>query len=170
EIPTKLPYVRRRGHWKRERRIVFLCDPSMNISLVFLREPSMYIKELFDIMLMNDLYVIYSLNWGSDAEKEYWSALLRGSQDRHGGFKGNRGRGGRNYRGGRHGDGKFSRSRDNDSTRRPNKSQKVRAYLGPVPHLDLTSQVTFSDFANMRSCWPLDFACESFIFKSVIFS
>ncbi|KAF6145918.1 hypothetical protein GIB67_010964 [Kingdonia uniflora] len=61
-----------------------------------------------------------------DAEKEYWSALLRGSQDRRGGFKGNRGRGGRSYRGGRHGDGKFSRSRDNDSTGRPNKSQKVR--------------------------------------------
>ncbi|KAF6157561.1 hypothetical protein GIB67_004499 [Kingdonia uniflora] len=38
EIPTELPYVRRRGHWKRERRIVFLRDPSMNIWPVFYYE------------------------------------------------------------------------------------------------------------------------------------
>ncbi|KAK2661183.1 hypothetical protein Ddye_007716 [Dipteronia dyeriana] len=54
-----------------------------------------------------------------EAEKEYWS-LLRGSQEKHREFKGNRGRGGgKHHRGGKHG-----RFRDNDSGR-PYKSQKV---------------------------------------------
>lgn len=55
-----------------------------------------------------------------EAEKEYWS-LLRGNQERHRDFKGNRGRGGKTFRGG-----KQSRFRENDSARgRPNKAQKV---------------------------------------------
>lgn len=57
-----------------------------------------------------------------EAEREYWS-LLRGNQEKHRGFKGNRGRGGKQNRGG-----KFGRPRDNDyATGRPNKTQKVGA-------------------------------------------
>ncbi|KAL7166308.1 hypothetical protein ACSBR2_037062 [Camellia fascicularis] len=59
-----------------------------------------------------------------EAEKEYWN-LFRGNQER---FKSNRGRGGKhNNRGGRHFHGKHSRSRDNDSSTRSNKTQKVGA-------------------------------------------
>ncbi|XP_024023853.1 la protein 1 [Morus notabilis] len=55
-----------------------------------------------------------------DAERDYWG-LLRGNQDKHRDFKGNRGRGGKHNRGR-----KQSRSRDNDaSAGRPSKSQKV---------------------------------------------
>ncbi|KAM7490368.1 hypothetical protein LguiA_033289 [Lonicera macranthoides] len=65
-----------------------------------------------------------------DAEKEYWS-LLRNSQDRYrdsrGNNRGGRG-GGRHNRGGRHQHyGKNNRSRENDSSNRPNKVQKVGA-------------------------------------------
>ncbi|KAH7574228.1 hypothetical protein ACOSP7_008289 [Xanthoceras sorbifolium] len=56
-----------------------------------------------------------------EAEKEYWS-LLRGSQEKHREFKGNRGRGGKHHRGGKHG----GRFRDNDSGR-PYKARKVGA-------------------------------------------
>ncbi|OIT40055.1 PREDICTED: la protein 1 [Nicotiana attenuata] len=56
-----------------------------------------------------------------DAEKEYWS-MFRNNQDKRRDFnKGNRGRGGRYNRGGKH-----SRPRGNDSGGRPNKFQKVR--------------------------------------------
>ncbi|KAI3995993.1 hypothetical protein MKX01_037490 [Papaver californicum] len=59
-----------------------------------------------------------------DAEKEYWS-LLRGGQDKRWESKGNRGRGGRSFRGGRH-NGKHNRSRDNySSDGRSNKAQRV---------------------------------------------
>ncbi|XP_043726021.1 la protein 1-like [Telopea speciosissima] len=62
-----------------------------------------------------------------EAEKEYWS-LLRGNKDRFRGNRGNRGRGGRFNKGGRHFGGKHSRSKENDSTvSRPNKAQKVAA-------------------------------------------
>ncbi|PIM98998.1 hypothetical protein CDL12_28510 [Handroanthus impetiginosus] len=63
-----------------------------------------------------------------DAEKEYWS-LLRNNQERYrdNNKSSNRGRGGRNNRGGKHFGGKHSRSRENDSTNRPNKVQKVEA-------------------------------------------
>lgn len=55
-----------------------------------------------------------------DAERDYWD-LLRGNQDKHRDFKGNRGRGGKHNRGWKHG-----RSRDNDvSAGRPSKAQKV---------------------------------------------
>ncbi|PSR91248.1 La protein [Actinidia chinensis var. chinensis] len=61
-----------------------------------------------------------------EAEKEYWS-LLRGNQERHRESVGNRGRGGKHYRGGRRQfHGKHSRSRD-DSASRPGKIQKVGA-------------------------------------------
>nr|XP_016448687.1 PREDICTED: la protein 1-like [Nicotiana tabacum] len=57
-----------------------------------------------------------------DAEKEYWS-MFRNNQDKRRDFnKGNRGRGGRYNRGGKH-----SRPRGNDSGGRPNKFQKVRS-------------------------------------------
>ncbi|KAA8525294.1 hypothetical protein F0562_007149 [Nyssa sinensis] len=63
-----------------------------------------------------------------EAEKEYWSLLLRGTQDKRWENKGNRGRGGRNNRGGRQQfNGKRSRFRDNDSASQPNKVQKVGA-------------------------------------------
>ncbi|GMQ03397.1 hypothetical protein CsSME_00049212 [Camellia sinensis var. sinensis] len=58
-----------------------------------------------------------------EAEKEYWN-LFRGNQER---FKSNRSRGGKHNRGGRHFHGKHSRSRDNDSSTRSNKTQKVGA-------------------------------------------
>ncbi|KAF5194005.1 La protein [Thalictrum thalictroides] len=59
-----------------------------------------------------------------DAEKEYWGKL-RGSQDR---YKSNRGRGGRNFRGGKQFNGKHSRGRDNESAGgRPYKNQKAAA-------------------------------------------
>uniref|UniRef100_A0A5B7BC87 Putative la protein 1 n=1 Tax=Davidia involucrata TaxID=16924 RepID=A0A5B7BC87_DAVIN len=62
-----------------------------------------------------------------EAEREYWS-LLRGNQDRWRENRGNnRGRGGRNNRGGKHFNGKHSRSRENDSAGRSNKVQKVGA-------------------------------------------
>lgn len=56
-----------------------------------------------------------------EAEKEYWD-LLRGNKER---YKGNRGRGGKSNRGGRHFSGKHSRSRENERSSRPNKVQKV---------------------------------------------
>lgn len=57
-----------------------------------------------------------------DAEKEYWS-LLRGSQDKHRDSMGNRARGGKFHRGGKH-----ARSRGNTfSNGRPNKTQKMGA-------------------------------------------
>ncbi|CAI9759652.1 unnamed protein product [Fraxinus pennsylvanica] len=60
-----------------------------------------------------------------DAEKEYWN-LLRTNQEKHrDNFKSNRGRGGKHNRGGRHFNGKHSRSSDSGS--RPNKVQKVTA-------------------------------------------
>ncbi|XP_010271823.1 PREDICTED: la protein 1 [Nelumbo nucifera] len=59
-----------------------------------------------------------------EAETEYWN-LLRGNQERHRESKFNRGRGGKNGRGGRHFGGKHARSRENDSVGRPNKTQKV---------------------------------------------
>ncbi|KAJ4950013.1 hypothetical protein NE237_026845 [Protea cynaroides] len=63
-----------------------------------------------------------------EAEKDYWS-LLRGNQDRVRDSKGgNRGRGGRFNKGGRHFRGKHARPRENDSTvGRSNKAQKVAA-------------------------------------------
>lgn len=65
-----------------------------------------------------------------DAEKEYWTALRSGQQDRYRDFKGGRGfgrGGGRNNRGGgRHSGWKHSRGRD-DQPRRGNKVQKVEA-------------------------------------------
>ncbi|XP_062097085.1 la protein 1 [Humulus lupulus] len=55
-----------------------------------------------------------------DAEKDYWSLLLRGNQDKRD-FKGNRGRGGKHNRGWKHG-----RSRDNDASGgRSAKAQKA---------------------------------------------
>ncbi|KAJ9168327.1 hypothetical protein P3X46_019868 [Hevea brasiliensis] len=57
-----------------------------------------------------------------EAEEEYWN-LLRGNQEKHWENKGNRGRRGKHQRGG----GKHPRSRDNHSTGRPNKAQKVGA-------------------------------------------
>ncbi|KAF4348424.1 hypothetical protein F8388_015735 [Cannabis sativa] len=55
-----------------------------------------------------------------DAEKDYWSLLLRGNQDKRD-FKGNRGRGGKHNRGWKHG-----RSRDNDASGgRSAKAQKT---------------------------------------------
>ncbi|XAR70877.1 hypothetical protein NMG60_11027912 [Bertholletia excelsa] len=59
-----------------------------------------------------------------DAEREYWG-LLRGNQSRHRESKGNRGRGGKFNRGGRH-VGKHPRSGQTDSAR-PNKVPKVGA-------------------------------------------
>ncbi|KAL8110042.1 la protein 1-like [Apium graveolens] len=56
-----------------------------------------------------------------EAEKTYWD-LLRGNQEK---YKDNHGRGGKSYRGGRQSYGKHPRSRDNDYSSRPNKSQKV---------------------------------------------
>ncbi|KAL6985405.1 hypothetical protein U1Q18_018780 [Sarracenia purpurea var. burkii] len=61
-----------------------------------------------------------------EAEREYWS-LLRGNQERHRENFGNKGRGGKHSRGGRQFHGKHSRSKDNDSTTRPSKAQKVGA-------------------------------------------
>ncbi|KAL2525531.1 La protein 1 [Abeliophyllum distichum] len=50
-----------------------------------------------------------------DAEREYWS-LLRTNQEKHrDNYKSNRGRGGKHNRGGRHFNGKHSRSSENDS-------------------------------------------------------
>ncbi|KAK1370027.1 La protein 1 [Heracleum sosnowskyi] len=59
-----------------------------------------------------------------EAEKTYWD-LLRGNQDKYKDRMDNRGRGGKSNRGGRQSYGKHSRSRDNDYSSRPNKSQKV---------------------------------------------
>lgn len=56
-----------------------------------------------------------------EAEKEYWNQL-RGQKERRFENKGNRGRGGKHYRGG----GKHPRSRENNYGR-PNKAQKVGA-------------------------------------------
>ncbi|RAL42302.1 hypothetical protein DM860_012085 [Cuscuta australis] len=56
-----------------------------------------------------------------DAEKEYWIKLRDGQQRRRGDYKGNRGRGGGRFRGGKH-----PRHRDGNSGR-PNKAQKVEA-------------------------------------------
>ncbi|KAJ4708033.1 La protein [Melia azedarach] len=72
------------------------------------------------LMVKNFIAVLEPVS--GEAEKEYWS-LLRGNQERHRETKGFRGRGGKSYRGGKHG-----RFRDNDSSRgRPNKFQKVGA-------------------------------------------
>uniref|UniRef100_A0A2C9VK29 HTH La-type RNA-binding domain-containing protein n=1 Tax=Manihot esculenta TaxID=3983 RepID=A0A2C9VK29_MANES len=57
-----------------------------------------------------------------EAEEEYWD-LLRGNQEKHWENRGNRARRGKHHRGG----GKHRGSRDNYSTGRPNKAQKVGA-------------------------------------------
>ncbi|CAI9772340.1 unnamed protein product [Fraxinus pennsylvanica] len=62
-----------------------------------------------------------------DAEREYWT-LLRTNQEKHrDNFKSNCRRGGKHNRGGRHFNGKHSRS--SDSASRPNKVQKVTAVI-----------------------------------------
>ncbi|KAJ8555376.1 hypothetical protein K7X08_012872 [Anisodus acutangulus] len=57
-----------------------------------------------------------------DAERQYWSMFRNNQQDKRRDFKGNKGRGGRFNRGGKH-----SRGRGNDFGGRPNKFQKARA-------------------------------------------
>ncbi|KAH0642588.1 hypothetical protein KY290_035540 [Solanum tuberosum] len=57
-----------------------------------------------------------------DAEREYWTMFRNSQQEKRRDFKGNRGRGGRFNRGGKH-----SRGRGNDFGGRPNKFQKTRS-------------------------------------------
>ncbi|XP_073050878.1 la protein 1-like isoform X1 [Primulina eburnea] len=81
------------------------------------------ISEKGGLVVKNFITILDPLT--GDAEKEYWS-LLREKQGRHhDNHQSNHRRGGKHKRGGRNFGGKHSRSRENDSTNRPNKFQKV---------------------------------------------
>ncbi|XP_073055379.1 la protein 1 [Primulina eburnea] len=81
------------------------------------------ISEKGGLIVKNFIAILDPLT--GDAEKEYWS-LLREKQGRHhDNHQGNHRRGGKHKRGGRNFGGKHSRSRENDSTKRPNKVRKV---------------------------------------------
>ncbi|XP_073149484.1 la protein 1 [Henckelia pumila] len=82
------------------------------------------ISEKGGLIVKNFIAILDPLT--GDAEKEYWSLLREKQGKHHDNHQSNHRRGGKHKRGGgRNFGGKHSRSRDNDSTNRPNKVQKV---------------------------------------------